>query len=99
MILDALRGDAVPTHLLTREAFALYWNHLKPDDILAVHITSRYLDLTPIVRTLATDSGKQALWINSDENPHGGVSASDCVVVTENDTFLTHEDVTELTAP
>ena len=81
-------GGAVPTHLLTREAFALYWNHLNSDGALAVHVTSRYLDLTPVVRMLASELGKQAIWISSDENPHSGVSVPDWVLVTDNRLFL-----------
>src|SRR5690606_17887450 len=38
LILDAFTGDAIPLHLMTREAFDLYWRHLKPDGILAVHV-------------------------------------------------------------
>jgi hypothetical protein len=39
--------------LLTREAFAVYLGHLKPDGVIAVHTSNRYLDLEPIVRGLA----------------------------------------------
>lgn len=49
LVLDAFSSDAIPTHLLTREAFALYLTKLKPDGILAVHISNRYLDLEPVI--------------------------------------------------
>ena len=45
---DAFSSDAIPIHLLTREALALYFQHLKPDGILALHISNRYLDLAPV---------------------------------------------------
>lgn len=49
LAMDAFSSDAVPMHLLTREAFQLYSKHLKPDGVLAVHISNRFLDLKPVV--------------------------------------------------
>ena len=49
LAMDAFSSDAVPMHLLTREAFQVYLKHLKPDGVLAVHISNRYLDLKPVV--------------------------------------------------
>ncbi len=58
MAIDAFTSDAIPVHLLTREAFALYFRHLKPTGILAVHVSNRYLDLVPVVSRNARDFGK-----------------------------------------
>ena len=44
-------------HLLTKEAMLLYYRHLKPNGILAVHISNRYLDLKPVVDGIARDTG------------------------------------------
>ncbi len=49
LAVDAFSSDSIPIHLLTREAFELYFRHLAPHGILAVHVTNRYLDLVPIV--------------------------------------------------
>ena len=49
LAVDAFSGDAIPVHLLTRQAFALYWRHLKPDGVLAVHVSNKYLNLAPVV--------------------------------------------------
>ena len=49
LIVDAFSSDAVPMHLLTREAFAAYGRHLKPDGLLLMHISNRHLDLEPVV--------------------------------------------------
>ena len=49
LVIDAFSGDAIPVHLLTREAFDIYWRHLKPGGVLAVHISNQYLNLGPIV--------------------------------------------------
>ena len=53
LVLDVFSSDSIPVHLLDKEAFDLYLQHLKPDGILAVHITNRHLDLKPVVWTLA----------------------------------------------
>ncbi len=53
LILDAFSSDSIPVHLIDREAFDIYLQHLAPNGILAVHITNRHLDLLPVVWTLA----------------------------------------------
>lgn len=53
LVLDAFSSDSIPVHLLTLEAFRSYLRHLKPDGILAVHISNRYLDLKPVIARLA----------------------------------------------
>jgi spermidine synthase len=60
LVVDAFSGDSVPVHLLTREAFAVYFKHLKPKGVLAVHITNAFLDLKPVVQTAADHFSKQA---------------------------------------
>ena len=57
LVLDAFSGDAVPAHLLTAEAFEIYQRHLQPDGIMAVHISNRYLDLSPVLAGLAEQFG------------------------------------------
>src|SRR6185369_7284571 len=52
----AFNSDAVPVHLLTREAFDLYLHKLSPRGVLAFHISSRYFDLGPVVARLARDA-------------------------------------------
>lgn len=53
LVLDAFSSDAIPVHLLTAEAFALYRDRLAPDGVVAVHISNRHLDLRPVVRAAA----------------------------------------------
>ena len=57
LALDAFSSDAVPMHLLTREAFAVYARALQPQGILLVHISNRYVDLTPVVAADAAAGG------------------------------------------
>ena len=100
LAVDAFSGDAVPMHLLTRESFEIYWKHLAPDGILAVHVSNRYLDLRPVVRTLARATGRSATLISSyevDSDP--SISASDWVLVTNNQHFLNMSEVQAGTTP
>jgi spermidine synthase len=53
IVLDAFTGGSVPIHLLTREAFQIYRDHLKPDGHIAINITNAYLNLYPIVKAQA----------------------------------------------
>lgn len=56
IVIDAFSSDAIPTHLLTKEAIAEYVSKLTPDGILAIHVTNRYLNLEPVVANLARNS-------------------------------------------
>jgi spermidine synthase len=58
---DAFSGDAIPVHLLSMQALDLYFRHLKPDGILALHITNSHLNLEPVVDKLARALGKYAV--------------------------------------
>jgi hypothetical protein len=57
LVLDAFSGGggAIPTHLLTREAGQLYLRKLKPDGVIAIHVSNAYLDLRPVAAALAAD--------------------------------------------
>jgi hypothetical protein len=73
LAVDAFSSDAIPMHLLTAECFQLYWRHLKNNGVLAVHVSNRYLDLSPVVRKLAEIDEKEVLYIsyrpNMDSDP------------------------------
>ena len=69
LVLDAFSGDAIPIHLLTREAMMVYDRHLQEDGLLCVHISNRHLNLTPIVGALAKDQGFATCRV---EQPRGG---------------------------
>ena len=90
LVIDAFSGDAIPVHLLTEEAFQLYWKHLKPDGILAVHISNRYLDLAPVVAAGAQDSGKQIRLVENDDDDRFGVFDSSYVLVTSRPGFFSN---------
>jgi len=81
MAIDAFSSDAIPVHLLTREAFALYFRHLKRTGILAVHVSNRYLDLVPVVSRNARDFGKTAIDVDDQDEGEDYFSNSDWVLV------------------
>jgi len=82
LVVDAFSSDAIPTHLLTREAVELYFRHLEPDGVLAIHISNRYLDLTPVCARAAEHAGRDAIVLR---DPAGSLSdASDWVLITSN---------------
>jgi SAM-dependent methyltransferase len=60
LALDAFSSDSIPLHLLTKEAFATYRKALKPDGLLLVHISNRYIDLNPVVAAEAKANGWSA---------------------------------------
>lgn len=61
IVLDAFTSDAIPVHLMTREAIRLCTEKLRPDGILALHLTNEYLDLVPVVDAIASDLGLAGL--------------------------------------
>ncbi len=81
LAVDAFSGDSIPVHLLTKEAFELYFRHLKPDGVLAVHVSSIYLDLEPVVRLAADAAGKKAFAISSGERAEDASSSATWVLV------------------
>ncbi len=88
-MVDAFSGDAIPVHLLTREAFEIYRKHLAPGGMIAVHVSNRYLRLAPVVRRLAEDCGMRASRIDDKGfNASHLQSSSLWVLVTNNDRFL-----------
>ena len=68
LVIDAFSGDSIPAHLLTREAFAIYLQHLRgPDSVIAVHISNLSLDLGPVVSALAHEFHLQAVRVHHPE--------------------------------
>lgn len=81
LAVDVFSGDSIPVHLLTREAFALYFRHLKPDGMLAVHVSNKHLDLPPVVERAAREFRKAAWMIDTDEDDEGSCFGSTWVLL------------------
>jgi hypothetical protein len=84
IVLDAFTGDAIPTHFLTREAADIYRRHLAPGGTLAIHISNRYLDLTPVVRGLAEYLQLGFVEIETPRNYKRGEERADWALLTSN---------------
>jgi hypothetical protein len=95
LVLDAFSGDAVPTHLLTREAFAVYRRHLVEGGVIAVNVTNRYLDLDPVVRRVAQEFGMSTVFITgvAQELPQSTISL--WVLATDNAAMLQEKEITD----
>jgi hypothetical protein len=87
LILDAFSGDAIPLHLLTREAFEIYQRHLGPDGVMALLIDTWHLDFGPVVRGLADYFGFHALRIGTGGGPQENWG-SDWMLLTRNEAFF-----------
>jgi hypothetical protein len=81
LVIDAFSGDAIPTHLLTREAMDIYRKHLSQNGELAFNISNRYLDLVPVVEQLAQYAGFTALHIASPGDEANGVFAANWMIL------------------
>jgi spermidine synthase len=88
LVVDAFSGDSVPIHLLTYEAFAQYFRHLKPQGVLAVHITNRFLDLRPVVKTAADHFGKDVRLVDSVGQSEKLVLRSRWALISSDQTFF-----------
>jgi hypothetical protein len=89
LVLDAFSSDAIPTHLLTREALALYQQKLTADGYLAFHITNRHLDLQKILSSLAWDIKYSLLaqqFYPVEEKPQ--ITRADWVIMARNESLL-----------
>jgi len=99
LVLDAFSGDAIPVHLLTREAIELYRKHLNPNGVLAFHVSNNYLDLAPVVRQLANAIGYQSVLVKSDEDDDELILPADWVLVTNSSAVLDNASVKAHSAP
>jgi hypothetical protein len=88
LVIDAFSGDAIPVHLLTKEAVDLYRKHLAPGGILAFHISNQYLDLAPEISLLARAEGMQARLVHSLANESVGESSATWALVTDSAAFF-----------
>jgi SAM-dependent methyltransferase len=70
VVLDAFSSDAVPVHLLTREAIAEYARHVSAGGILLFNLSNRYVDLAPVVAAAARDLGLSGC-VDTDTPPAG----------------------------
>ena len=93
LALDAFSGDAIPLHLLTREAMVIYLKHLKPGGVIILQATNRYVNIAPVVAKLAAEHGLTAVLVSDDveSDPDGTETwfyETDQIIVTANKAVL-----------
>jgi spermidine synthase len=90
LAMDAFTSDAVPIHLLTREAYQIYLRHLKPDGVLGINISNRYLDLEPVVTKAAQDIGWSGVTVSDDGNLEPFYTSSTWMILSPMQEFFNH---------
>jgi spermidine synthase len=92
LVVDAFSSDAIPVHLITSEAVAIYKRHLKPGGVIAFHVTNRFLNLIPVVEALAGANGLAVIHI-PDEGADPVASRSDWMLLSTNTELLAHPEL------
>jgi len=93
LAVDAFSSDAIPVHLITREALQTYERHMKPGGIVAFHVSNRFLDLIPVVARLAKELQLQAVLVSDDPEDE------DKSIKSRSDWVLVSRDPQALEAP
>jgi hypothetical protein len=94
LAVDAFSSDSIPVHLLTKEAMELYFHHLKPNGILAVHISNRYLNLQPVLDGESRALGKIARMIDTEDDEDTGVFGATWALIASPATGFQGEELT-----
>jgi spermidine synthase len=93
LVLDAFSGDTIPVHLLTREALEIYLQQIAEDGVIALHISSRYVNLIPVVLELASHFGLSSVLISQEQSDRFRTSPSNWMLLTRNQQFLQREPI------
>jgi hypothetical protein len=93
LAIDAFSGDAIPLHLLTTQAIALYKRHLAPNGVLAFHVSNQYLNLPPEIAQLANAANMQSKLIESQPDESLGAFRSTWVLLTTSPTFFSRPEI------
>ena len=99
LVVDAFSGDAIPLHLLTTQALALYRRHLSPNGILAFHVSNQHVNLEPALTLLAASAGMQAMRVSSLSNDERGEYGATWMLLTDNPLFFTQPELVSHARP
>jgi len=95
LAVDAFSSDAIPVHLITREALGVFLRQMKPDGIVAFHVSNRFLDLIPVVARIAREQGAHAVLVRDDPEDEDDSlrSRTDWVLVSRDEKALRAEKI------
>jgi hypothetical protein len=100
LVIDAFSSDSIPVHLITREALEVYLRHMRPDGIIAFHLTNRYLDLPPVVQQIADAAGLKAVLVSHDpDEKDERYARTDWMLLTRDASFLQSDAVKKAASP
>jgi hypothetical protein len=97
LAVDAFSGDSIPVHLITVEAFTEYLRHLKPEGVIAFHVSNRFLDLKPVLLAIAEHHHLEYAYLR--ETGDDGGTTSDWVLITRSKRFILRPEIVEATEP
>jgi len=100
LILDAFSGDAIPVHLLTSQCFDLYFKHLKPNGVIAVHISNYHLNLEPVMWRVVNrfDLHSALIWHHPEELKDGALP-SKWVILSRTDDVISQPLIAQVSQP
>lgn len=93
LVLDAFSGDAIPTHLLTREALHDCLRHLDPAGLIAVHVSNLHFDLRPVVAALADEFGLASATLDDRGRERIGDRSSRWILLARSPELLNHQSL------
>ena len=96
LVIDAFSGDSVPVHLLTREAFMVYRRHLKPNGVLAMHVTNRFLDLPPVVKAQARSFGMMVRMVTNEGDRSQEIYPASWTLISADKAFFERDELKDV---
>jgi SAM-dependent methyltransferase len=97
LAVDAFTGDSIPTHLITDEAVSAFLRHMKPDGVIAYHVSNRFLDLKPVLLAIAEKQGLEYAYV--DQRSNDGDTTSDWVLLSRSKKILLRPEIVASTEP
>ncbi|MDP1535770.1 MAG: fused MFS/spermidine synthase [Burkholderiales bacterium] len=99
LAIDAFSSDSIPTHLVTWQAMGIYLKNMKPDGVIAFHVTNRFLNLAPVVKRIADESGLHTVLISDDPDEASDLARTDWVLVSRSAAALQDKNITDAAQP
>lgn len=98
LAVDAFSSDSIPVHLITLEAVQIYLKHMKPDGVIAFHVSNRFLDLKPVVERIGNELGLTTAWVHEvAKDDDSDRTVSDWVLLSKDKRFLLRDQILDAT--
>lgn len=99
LAIDAFSSDSIPTHLMTHQAMGVYLKNMKPDGVIAFHVTNRFLHLAPVVKRIADENGLHTVLISDEPDDASDFAKTDWVLVSRSEKALAHARIAAAKEP